>query len=212
MRPGESEYQYYDASARPPYEVYRGLLNGWINRIPAAERVNMVTRFRTESYARTLAELVIHEALLFQGHAPELHPLGAHPTNRLDYAVRNQAQDIVAFVEVTSINPTKDWVAQNNREAAIYNAIDQVALPAGWRLGYGLERRGQENPRLNDLKAEIERWAYDNASADPDADLVKVFEAADWQIQLRLFGGFDTAVRPERAIVAANGGAETSNS
>lgn len=205
MRPGESEYQYYDTSARPPYAVYRELLNGWIERLPEAERANMVMRFRTESYACSLAELAVHEALLGQGHTPEPHPLGAHPTNRLDFVVRDDALRVVAYIEVTSINPTKDWVARNNREAAIYNAVDQVTLPAGWRLGYGVERHGQANPNLNALRTQVEQWAAEHENADSDADLVRIFEAADWQIGLRLFGGFDPAAQPGRSIVAAMG-------
>lgn len=205
IRPGESEFAYYDTSARPPYVFYRALLNGWINRLPAAERANMVTRFRNESYAATLAELVVHEALRQQGHTPEVHPVGAHPTRRLDYVIKNAAQNAIAYIEVTSINPTREWAARNNREAAIYNAIDEVNLPAGWRLGYAVERHGQTSPNLNQLKAQIEQWSAGQKNSEPDADLTRIFDASDWQIELRLFGGFDLAVAQERAIVTAMG-------
>jgi len=84
MRQGELEYAYYDSSARPPFAVYRQLINGWVG-------------------------------------------LGGHPTRRLDFLVRGDNNAVAAYVEVTSINPTPEWVARSNREAQIYNAIGGVA-------------------------------------------------------------------------------------
>jgi hypothetical protein len=42
---------------------------------------------------------------------------------------------IIAIVEVTTFNPAKDDVAQGQRDAAVYNALDKTKLPAGWRIG-----------------------------------------------------------------------------
>ena len=208
MLQGELEYAYYDSSARPPYAIYRALINGWIERLPEAERAEAVARFRgaaNASYQAALAELVIHESSLQQGFTPELHPLGAHPTRRLDFLVRTNNQAVAAYIEVTSINPTPEWVARNNQEAAIYNAIDKVALPAGWRLGYAVERRGQNNPNLNTLKTQIEAWAEASTVNAAEEIPTRLFDAADWQIELTLFGGFDPSVKIDRAIVTAAG-------
>jgi hypothetical protein len=43
---GEDDYSFYDSSARPEFETYRALLNGWMAELPEADRVEMITRFR----------------------------------------------------------------------------------------------------------------------------------------------------------------------
>lgn len=99
------------------------------NALQNLEAVNFTAELgsdskKSPSYQATLSELVIHEAILRQALAAEPHPLGAHPSNRLDYRVYTDAANPLAFVEVTSIAPAEAWVASNNREARIYNAID----------------------------------------------------------------------------------------
>ena len=155
--------------------------------MPAAERAQAVARFRdgrNSSYQAALAELVVHEALLRQGFEPETQPPGGHPTRRLDFLVRGDNNTVAAYVEVTSINPTPDWVARSNREAQIYNAIDGVALPAGWRLGYAVGQHGQHNPNLNDLRDRIRTWAEEAVGAGPESMPQRIFEAADYRIEL----------------------------
>jgi hypothetical protein len=208
MKQGEDEYSYYDASGRPPFAVYRDLVNRWIGRVPQNEQAALVSRFRNKksaSYQATLSELVIHEAILRQGLSAELHPLGGHPTNRLDYKVYTAAKNPLAFVEVTSIAPAEAWVASNNREARIYNAIDGVKLPAGWRLSYSLDRAGTDSPAMGPVCKAIREWATESAAGDPSETPVRVFEAGEWRIELTLLGGFDPSSDDDRAIAGAFG-------
>lgn len=141
------------------------------NALQNLEAVNFTAELgsdskKSPSYQATLSELVIHEAILRQALAAEPHPLGAHPSNRLDYRVYTDAANPLAFVEVTSIAPAEAWVASNNREARIYNAIDGINLPAGWRLSYSLDRTGSDSPAMGPVCRAIRDWVNAHAAGE----------------------------------------------
>jgi hypothetical protein len=208
MRQGESEYAYYDACARPGYAAYRALINQWIERLPTGGRAEIVARFRRRemtSYRETLAELVVHEAIVSQGYAAELHPLGGHPTNRLDFRVSTADTNPFAFVEVTSMAPAASQIAQENRGARIYDAIDRIQMPAGWRLLYHVDRAALDSPAMGQVCQEVTEWVNVQAAGDPAAMPVKIFSPGDWRIELTLLGGFDPTSEDDRAISGALG-------
>jgi hypothetical protein len=43
-KPGEGNFAFYDSSARPEYDLYRDLVNGWVKELPEAERAEIITR------------------------------------------------------------------------------------------------------------------------------------------------------------------------
>jgi len=62
-KPGESDFAFYDSSARREYDLYRGLLNGWISELPEADRAEIVSRMQKGNslqYQAALAELTTH--------------------------------------------------------------------------------------------------------------------------------------------------------
>lgn len=208
MKQGELEYEYYDTSARPPFAVYRELVNGWIANLPERDRDEIIARFRSKSisYGATLSELMLHEAILGQGFATELHPQGSHPSNRLDFKVFGPGGKVVALVEATSIALAKETIAHNNREARIYNAVDAIELPAGWRLSYRLQVAGLDSPPTGPLRRDIKQWAQEVAASNDASTLHKrIFIAGDWEIELTLLGGFDPESDDRRAIAGAMG-------
>jgi hypothetical protein len=138
MKRGETEFLFYDASARLEYQIYRDLLNGWITQMPEDGRAEIIARFQRGNslqYRVALAELTVHAALVRQGYQVQLHPTCGHPTRRPDFGVQMQDGASVAFVEVTTFGPSTKEVSQSKRDAEVYNALDKVKLPAGWRMG-----------------------------------------------------------------------------
>lgn len=207
---GETDFAFYDSCAWQSMETYRQLVNGWIAGLPEAEQAEMVARMKDSDsahYQAALAELTLHAALLKLGYQVEIHPDCPHPTRKPDFLVKTQDGAPVAYVEVTTFGPTLEAVAMSNREAAIYNAIDKVKLPAGFRLSYDAIARGASSPNLNNLCAEIEKWAAENAQENPEIMPVKTFVVDDWQIELTLVGGFRKDVTVERSIGSAMGDA-----
>lgn len=204
---GENEFAFYDSSARPEFEVYRALVNGWIGELPEDERDEMIARMQKNDnlgYQAALAELTIYAALIRQGYAVEVHPASGHPRRRPDFlALTTKNGEPVAFVEVTTFGPAQEHVAQSNREANIYNAIDRVALPSGFRLFYDVVDYGKQSPNLKKLCADIAAWAAANAQDDLPVPPARIFEAEGWRIELKLFGGFKKDVVATRAIGGA---------
>lgn len=210
-KPGENEFAFYDETNWPALEVYRQLLNGWIEELPAAEQEEMIARLQKSDslgYQAALAELTMHAALIRKGHKVELHPPSGHPTRKPDFLVRSPAGETLAFVEVTTFGPAQEDVARSNREATIYNAIDRVTLPPGYRLLYDVVEYGEAAPKVGLLCSDIEAWAVaasvQEVKADEDLP-TRVFEAADWKIELKLIGGFNKDRPAGRAIGGAMG-------
>ena len=207
-KPGEDDFSFYDSSGRPEFQVYRDLVNGWICELPEADRAEAVARLRkcdSLGYQAALAELTIHAALIRRGFAVEIHPACGHPTRRPDFLARDEDGDPVAYVEVTTFGPALEHVAQSNREAAIYNAVDKVKLPAGFRLSYDVVTHGQGSPNVGKLCKHIEAWAEASQQDDPEVMPTKLFEADDWVIEIGLIGGFKKDVPVERSIGGAMG-------
>lgn len=207
-KPGEGDYAFYDSSARPEFQVYRDLVNGWIAEFPESERAETIARFRKNDslgYQATLAELTIHAALIRQGYSVEVHPACEHPTRKPDFLVKDANGKPVAYVEVTTFGPAQEHVTQSNREAAIYNAIDKAKVPPGFRFTYDVVTYGQSSPNAGKLCKEIEEWAAASQQDDPEVVPTRVFEADDWKIEIGLMGGFKKDVQVERAIGGAMG-------
>ena len=210
MKPGEGEFAFYDSSGRSEFGIYRDLLNAWVAELPEADRAETVARFRkgdSLQYRAVLAELTIHAALIRQGYAVRLHPSCGHPTRRPDFEVLNAESKPIVIVEVTTFNPAADQVAQGNRDAAVFNALDKSTIPAGWRIGLDIVEHGKKPASLAKLCKAVELWAAEVAGNDPLATPAKTFEADDWSIEIMLYGGFNKEISAERMIATATGDA-----
>jgi hypothetical protein len=205
---GEGDFQFYDSSARPEYDTYRGLLNGWMNEVPEADRAEIVTRFRTGTdlqYKAVFAELTTHAALKRQDYVMDLHPKCGHATRKPDFLAKKTDQSPVAIVEVTTFTPATPEVSQSKRDADVYNALDKAKLPAGWRLGLDIVNHGDKPAGLNKFRSDVEKWAAEVAGDDFKIMPTKTFDYEGWSIELTLYGGFDKDVPAEHAIASAMG-------
>lgn len=207
-KPGESDFVFYDSTGRPEFQVYRDLVNGWIAELPESERPEMIARFTKNDslvYQAALAELTIHAALVRQGYTVEVHPSCGHPTRKPDFLAKDKTGNPVAYVEVTTFGPAQEQVTQSNREATIYNAIDKIKLPPGFRLMYDVQDYGQSSPNISELCKDIEAWAIASQQENPETIPTKIFETDDWRIEIGLIGGFKKDVVVERSIGSAMG-------
>jgi hypothetical protein len=207
-KPGEGEFAFYDSTARPEYDLYRSLVNGWIAELPEADRAEIIARFQkgdSFQYQAALAELTIHAGLKRQGYNVRLHPTCGHPTRKPDFEVQSADAKPVAIVEVTTFNPAADEVAQGKRDAAVYNALDKAKLPAGWRIGLDIVKHGEKPASLSKICKAAETWAAGVADDDPLAVPTKLFDSDDWSIEITLYGGFDKNIPAERVIATAMG-------
>src|SRR5260370_555341 len=145
--PGEDDYSFYDSAARPEYDVYRALLNGWTTEMSEAGQKELLPRFRRNEsleYQTALAELTTHAALKSQCYAVDVHPESDQTERKPDFLARDGKGASVAFVEVTTFGPSKDFIGKHKRAADIYNGVDKAKLPAGRRLGLDILKHGTQ--------------------------------------------------------------------
>ena len=187
---------------------YRALLNGWMKEMTEAAQKELLPRFRKNEsleYQTALAELTMHAALKNQGYAVEVHPESDDTDRKPDFLVRDAKGELVAYVEVTTFGPSKDFIGKHKRAADIYSGVDKAKLPAGCRLGLDILKHGTKTPSLRKLRDSIQKWAGSVGEIDPNDPPAKVFEIDDWKIEIILFGGFDADVVVTHAIATAMG-------
>ncbi len=202
-QPGENYFQFYDTAAGADYDTYRDLVNGWIAELPEATRADRIARFRADDrfgYQSTLAELMIHAALIRQGYKVEPHPKIEGIKSQIDFLVRNQDDTVAAYVEVTSFGPSQQLFSRGKRGSDIYNYMDQAKLPLGYRLGINFKKYGALSPSSRKLRRQVEDWAHKAAKNNTSDTISKVFEIGDWQIEFFVFSGFPTDTIGTRAI------------
>lgn len=207
---GEDDYSFYDSAAQPPYDVYRRLLNGWMKEMAEAGQKELVSRFRRNEsleYQTALAELVTHAALKNEGYEVEVHPENDKTERKPDFLAHDAKGAPVAYVEVTTFGPSREFVGKQKRAADIYNGVDKAKLAAGCRLGLDIRKHGSKTPSLKKLRSLIEKWAAGIGEINPDDPPSKVFEIDDWKIEIILFGGFRADVVSKHAIATAMGDA-----
>jgi hypothetical protein len=138
-------------------------------------------------FGTTLAELSVHAYIVGSVCKAIPHPEMPGTTKRPDYLVTDQVGTPLAYVEVTTVNPSHTVEAEKNRENPVYKAIDAAKIPAGRSLGYRLVRAGKSSPPLKPLVADVERWARDYAEAAKAKHVSKTFAADEWLIELDLY-------------------------
>jgi hypothetical protein len=206
--PGEDDYSFYDSAARPEYDIYRALLNGWMKEMSEPGQKELLPRFRKNEsleYQTALAELTTHAALKNQGYAVDVHPASDQTDRKPDFLARDAKGESAAYVEVTTFGPSKDFTGKHKRAAVIYNGADKAKLPVGCRLGLDILKHGTKTPSLRKLKDSIEKWAGNIGEINPDDPPSKTFEIEDWKIEIILFGGFTPDIESKHAIATAMG-------
>jgi hypothetical protein len=192
LKRGESLWEFYDGCARSGYDEFRSIVNQWLAEMSDKDSQELISRMKyggDREFGACLCELSVHAFLIKSGFKVAVHPDIAGTSKHPDFAALDDAGAVVAYVEVTTVNPPDAQEKEENRENLIYNAIDGVKLPPGCVLGYNLVRAGKSSPALKPLVADIERWAKENAEAAKSAEVSKTFAAGEWLVELELFAG-----------------------
>jgi hypothetical protein len=134
----------------------------------------------------------MHAVLRRLGFQVEVHPTLEDVPDRPDFLLRDETGEPLAYVEVTSINPSQDEVARNNREAPIFRAINRVNIPGDLRLMYDVVQFGSTNIPAQRMHRDIESWAADHAErARRQESVEREFVFDSWRLRLSLLAGFE---------------------
>jgi hypothetical protein len=207
LRRGESLFEFFDSCGRGGYDDFRSIVNGWLEKLPAASRNELISRMRyggDREFGACLVELSVQSFICGSGYDVRVHPEVPGSAKRPDFAVVDKAGGAAhVYVEVTTVNPAATQEAEINRENAVYNAIDGVKLPAGTILGYRLVCAQKNSPPLRRLVADVERWAQENAEAAKTKDVSQTFTVGGWIVELDLYGGGSNPESATQAIGVA---------
>jgi hypothetical protein len=190
LQRGEGLFEFYDRCAAPGYHEFRAVVNGWLTQMQADARNDLISRMRyggDREFGSSLIEVSLHAFIVGSGCKAIPHPEVRGTTKRPDFLVTDQAGTPLAYVEVTTVNPSHKQAAEKNRENPVYNAIAAAKIPAGTKLGYRLVRAGKNSPALKPLVADVEQWARHNADAAKANHVNKTFAAGEWVIELDLY-------------------------
>jgi hypothetical protein len=207
MQEAESNFNYYNQSARPSMGHLRDLIEKWVAEYPECERKELRARLRcpdNQIFEAAFVEIQIHAYLTRLGYSVTSHPDLNKNKNHPDFLVRNQDGNDLFFLEVTTINDSTEAVAHDRREAGAINQLNQVNIAPDLRIGYSLRHASTGTPSARRLKIAVKRWADDNANAARHGETPrKIFEVDGWKFDLTLHAGFKS--NPEsRAIAARN--------
>lgn len=201
MQSGEGVFKFYDEASPHCFEVYRELLNSWIDKYPEPDRAELIARFRSDpsqKFYETLPELVVHEAFSRRVHRIEYHPKIEGSGTRPDFRLVSTDGQTIAFVEVTTIGFAKDKISKSNQAAKITAAINTIKMPKGCFFSYRLIETGVLSPGLKGLLSEICAWVHGNSERRSEAE-ARVFKISGWEIELTLHVT-DSETAFERAI------------
>ena len=204
---GEGLFEFYDSCARPGYDEFRSIVNAWLAEMPAEALGELISRMRNggdREFRSALCELAVHAFIVRSGYKAVVHPHVPGSTKRPDFAATDKDGNVVAYVEVTTVNPPNSQTAEVNRENPVYNAIDAAKLLAGTCLGYRLVRAGKSSPALRPLVGDVERWARENAEAAKLGTVSRRFTAGEWVIELDLYAGGSGSGPGSKAIGVAD--------
>jgi hypothetical protein len=207
MRRGENLFDFYNQCTRPGYEEFRFFVNKWIGLLPAPDQVEIVSRMSRggdRHFQCGIAELLVYAFLCWFDRKVIVHPTIEGSTKHPDFAIVDRDDRVLAYVEVTTVNPANAADAEENREAPIYNAIDRIKLPIGCVFGYDVIHAGASSPPLAGLVRDIEAWVREAPSEDAEQKITRRFIAGDWEVELDLISG--GSIQHSRAIGIASGG------
>lgn len=126
-------YAYLNESARPEAALARAAYREWLTRYPAAERDDVVRRFRSkrdDTHMATAFELAVHEAMVGLGASVGV-PGARDGMTRYDFDVEREGEDCA--VEVALVTDTsKEDERRADQRARLLDALDEVQHP---RLG-----------------------------------------------------------------------------
>lgn len=204
---GEGLFGFYDRASRRPFAVFRDIVNGFVAEMPAGAAAEVVARMRKGEdlgFASGLSEIILHAVFRRLRFTLEAHPEIPGTTHRLDFLVCRQDGERLAYLEITTMNPPAAQVARERREAVVFEALNDAALPEDLRLSYEVASYGQASPSAKTIRTAVERWAAEHAGAARDGEEVQEeFDVDDWRFRLALMCGF--ATRPGGRRIALYG-------
>jgi hypothetical protein len=83
-----------------------------------------------KAFQAGLLELIVHAVLKRLNFSPAVHPTLEGTSKRPDFGICDENGQPTCYFEVTTVNPPSPQDGKAKRAALIYNAIEEIKLPA----------------------------------------------------------------------------------
>jgi len=129
---GEFDFEYLNHSANEPIRKVRDVLEDWFSRYPAAERSELMQRFRSHdehNHTSSFFELWLHELLLRLGCSIRVHPTLPDTAKRVDFLVESP-QGHNFYMEAVHVNGESGEQSKSQaRLNTLYDSLNYLNSP-----------------------------------------------------------------------------------
>ena len=152
----ESEFSYYDSSARKEVGTIRGILNDWFGQYPKDEQFELKQRFR-KTFSSAFFELFIYTFFKKLDFEIVIHPAVPDSTKRPDFLMRRK--ELEFYVEAKDVaSKSSAKLAVENMENVLLDKLNQVKS-ADYLLAIDtLIIHGNQQPETKNLIANFQSW------------------------------------------------------
>lgn len=162
----ETNWEFLNRAQRVEFENVRNLLEEWFQRLPPDAKRLLEGGLKSasqEQFRSAFFELYLHETFIRLGFDVEVHPTVSGRATRPDFLIRGPHG--IFYVEAKAFGPAQSTRAQESREEAIYEALDDTNSP-NFFLMVDQHSAGPSSPNVTPLKSKLERWL---SLLDPDS-------------------------------------------
>ncbi len=180
-RRAEPGFAYLNASARDEAALVRAAYREWLGRYPAAERADLVRRFRSkrdDTYTAAAFELALHEALVGLGGALSVPPPEQTGT-RYDFDL--VLDGAAAAVEATLVTDDQDEDRRRRvRVEKLLDALDERRHPRLAVHIWDCRVNGERQPSFKRLRQDM-LDVLDSATEDEVAQWAGMVASRDYE-------------------------------
>lgn len=164
----ESDFEFLDRSVRAAAKHVRHFLNHWIEKFPAEDRDELVSRIKfggLKGYKSATFEIMLYAMLTKLGASIKLHPaLENGSSKRPDFLVSFPHGDEFYLEAAVVASQSDAELALEQKNNTILELIDRIDSP-NFILSYTTIRNPQTQPSTASLRNELGSWL---ATLDPD--------------------------------------------
>lgn len=186
----ESVFEYLNRSAKRGSAAARSLIEDWVLQLPASERAEIRTRFRSKDNNKFYAafqELFLHEFLRRQKCELQVHPDRAGSAKRPDFLVRSP--DGIDFVlEACTVTNLASGPESDPRANRIRDYLQTLELD-GYKLAIDELAAGNNDLRQEPLREHIVDAIAAQHKDSPSFSIPDYSTAGGWRIKLTAYDG-----------------------
>jgi hypothetical protein len=159
----ESEYNYYNRSARKDIQIIRTKLEEWYCLIPDSEKKEIKSRFKLK-FDDVFYELFLYNLFINLGFQITIHPSVPDSDNKPDFLIKKGKLEIYIEAKISKGKSNKEEARERMRNL-FYDAINRISTENFILQIEDIQFISGDQPQTKNIITEIENKLH---SLDPD--------------------------------------------